>query len=103
MTSVDEREVYPNAPVVLVALEVRHPAAGPLSNAQRVALKTRLGNRTPIMRTGQFQQVTATVGAGIPDLKVEEFPRFFSRDNTSAVSIRSEAVVVETTRYVKWE
>ena len=42
MTSVDEREVYPNAPVVLVALEVRHPAAGPLSNAQRVALSFRL-------------------------------------------------------------
>jgi len=27
------REVYPNAPVVLVALELRHPAAEPLSRA----------------------------------------------------------------------
>lgn len=103
MTGMEGREVYSNAPVVLVALEVRHPTAAPLSDAQRLAIKTRLGKRTPIMRTGQFQQVTATVGAGMPDIRSEEFPRYFSRDNTSAISIRSEATVVETTRYVRWE
>jgi uncharacterized protein (TIGR04255 family) len=98
----EEREVYSNAPVVLVALEVRHPTAGSLSSAQRAAIKSMLGKRTPIMRSGRLQEVTATVGA-VSDLRVEEFPRYFSRDSTSAVSIRSEAVVVETTRYVRWE
>ncbi len=94
--------MYPNTPVVLVALEVRHPAAGSLSNAQRTAIKAILGKRTPIMRSGRLQEVTATMGT-VPDLRVEEFPRYFSRDSTSAVSIRSEAVIVETTRYVRWE
>jgi len=59
------------------------------------------------MRTEHLTQITAvqTAGtpAGPPDVRVEEFPRYFSRDNTVAVSVRAEAVVVETTRYVGWE
>ena len=32
-----------------------------------------------------------------------EFPRYFSRDNTMAVSVREDALVIETTRYDRWE
>jgi uncharacterized protein (TIGR04255 family) len=105
---VGDREIYPNAPVVLVALEIRHPTAGPLSPAQRLNLKRRLAARLPIMRSGRLAQVTAAMQAGktpvvAPELQVEEFPRYFSRDNTVAVSLQAEAVVVETTRYNRWE
>src|SRR6266568_6527555 len=103
----EEREVYPNAPVVLVALELRHPTADPLSPAQRLMIKRRLAVRVPIMRNGQVTQITAVQAGGAPavapEVRVEEFPRYFSRDNTTAVSVRAEAVVVETTRYGRWE
>jgi len=104
----EEREVYPNAPVVLVALELRHPTADPLSPTQRLRIKRRLAARVPIMRNGQLTQITAAMQAGgapaaAPEVRVEQFPRYFSRDNTAAVSVRAEAVVVETTRYGRWE
>lgn len=107
MTHMEEREVYPNAPVVLVALEVRHPTTDQLTPAQRNKIKRRLSSHVPIMRTGQFQQLTVVQSLGgpavAPEMRAEEFPRYFSRDNTAAVSMRTEAVVVETTRYVRWE
>ncbi len=103
----EEREVYPNAPVVLVALEVRHPTADPLTPAQRNSIKKRLGSHVPIMKMGQLQQLTVVQPVGgppaAPELRIDEFPRYFSRDSTIAVSFRSEAVVVETTRYATWE
>jgi uncharacterized protein (TIGR04255 family) len=107
MLMMSEREAYPNAPLVLVALEVRHPMADPMSHAQRLELKRGLAAQLPIMRTGQLTQVTGVQATGAPatppEVRVEEFPRYFSRDNTMAVSVRAEAVVVETTRYLHWE
>lgn len=107
MSMDEEREVYPSAPVVLVALEVRHPTTEPLTAAHRNTIKRRLNNRVPIMRTGQLQQLTVVQPVGgppvAPETRTEEFPRYFSRDNTAAVSVRAEAIVIETTRYVRWE
>lgn len=105
MTSMqEEREVYPNAPVALVAVEIRHPTASPLSHADRLKIKRRLSAHLPIMRSGQLTQISAAMAAGgAPEVRTEEFPRYFSRDNTAAVSVRAEAVVVETTRYGRWE
>lgn len=101
-----ERELYPNAPVVLVALEVRHPTADNLTPAQRATIKRLISAHAPIMKAGQMQQVTMVQSGSdasvVPDVKIEEFPRYFSRDNTLAVSLRSEAIVIETTRYVGW-
>lgn len=102
-----EGEVYPNAPVVLVALEVRHPPADPLTRAQRLTIKRQLTSHVPIMRTGELTRITAVQAAGAPaasaEVRVEEFPRYFSRDNTMAVAVRAGSLVVETTRYVGWE
>jgi uncharacterized protein (TIGR04255 family) len=59
------------------------------------------------MRVGRLQQVTLIQAAGgSPSLTGEpsqEFRRYFSRDNTMAVSVRDDAVVVETTKYERWE
>lgn len=99
-----DREVYPNAPVVLVALEVRHPTAGPLTHAHRLKIKQRLAEQLPILRSGQMATVQTTVGATMaPEVRTEEFPKYFSRDNTIAVSVRTEAIIIETTSYVRWE
>lgn len=100
----EDREVYPNASVVLVALEVRHSTAGALAHAQRLKIKQRLAELLPILKSSRLTMLQATVGATTaPEVNTEEFPKYFSRDSTIAVSIRSEAIIVETTRYVRWE
>lgn len=107
MLAMEEREVYPNAPVVLVALEIRHPTADPLTAVHRNAIKRRLSRYAPIMRMGRVQQVTLVQAAGGPPSVTSEqspeFPRYFSRDNTLAVAVRDDAIVLETTKYDRWE
>jgi uncharacterized protein (TIGR04255 family) len=101
-------ENYPNAPIALVALEVRHPKAEPLIPAERREIKLRLAAQTPIPRPGQSMQITgmlqlAVEPAPASESNTEEFPRYFSRDNTLAVALRAESIIIETTRYETWE
>lgn len=104
MSQVEDREVYPNAPVVLVALEVRHPTAGPLAHAQRLKIKQQLSKQLPILKSSRLTAFQATVGsAPASEVNTEEFPKYFSRDSTLAISLRSEAIIIETTKYVRWE
>lgn len=101
-----EREVYPRAPVVLVALEIRHPASEPLTTGQRNAIKRQLSAELPILRMNTVTEIAVPqpgAPAGAPQIRNEEFPRYFSRNNRLAVSVRSQAVVVETTAYSRWE
>ena len=103
----DQGEIYPNAPVVLTALEVRHPSAGSLSPAQQRDLKQFLRKELPILRNAQVATVEGTLTLGSaqenPLVRVEKFPKYFSRDNTTALSVRDSAFVIETTRYSGWE
>lgn len=104
MTRMGQGEVYPHAPVVLVALEVRHSIAGPLSQTQQRKIKQRLSDVLPILRTGQLTNIAGVVGAPeSPTVHVEKFSKFFNRDSTISSSIREGAIVVETTRYAGWE
>jgi uncharacterized protein (TIGR04255 family) len=100
--TMSEGDIYPNAPVALVALEVRHPSAGPLSMADRKAMKRVLNKRLPILRSGQVTHVEAVSGEA-PRATVEQFPKYFSRSNTTAASIRDTSIVLETVRHGGWE
>ncbi len=97
-----DREVYPSAPVVLVALEVRHPAAAPMNAAAVSRAKKVLSGVTPLAGEAQMTTVTITPGATNQHI-IEVAPRFSSRDRTTAVTFRLGAVVVETTRYDHYE
>jgi uncharacterized protein (TIGR04255 family) len=102
--TVAEGEIYPNAPVVLVAFEVRHPTAPRLSPARQQRIKQRLGATAPILRSGKLTNIEGAIGATEePTLRVEEFPRLLSRDSTLSVSFREGSIVIETTRYGGWE
>jgi uncharacterized protein (TIGR04255 family) len=103
MTSMSDRELYPNAAVVLVALELRHPTAEPLSRAAQVRIKQLLGKRLPLPRTATMTNIQATLGAIQPEVTTEAAPQYVSRDRTMAVTFRSGSVIVETTRYVRYE
>jgi uncharacterized protein (TIGR04255 family) len=99
---VSDREVYPNAPIVLVAAEVRHPAADPLSPAQQAVLKRTLAEHLPLSNPATMTNVT-TLGGAPPTMQQSVSPRFTSRDRTTSVTFHAGALVVETTRYGQFE
>ncbi len=96
------REVYPSAPVALVALEVRHPHAPLDSRGPAWAqVKKILSPVTQI--AGESHATTLMLGPGMPNQQTETSPRFSSRDRSTAVTFRSTSVVVETTKYERYE
>lgn len=102
--SMNEREIYPNAPVVLVALEMRHPVSESLTPSDVRAIKARLRDHTPIARNAQMLSGAVVAGAqSQPAPTIEQFTRLVNRQTTIAVSFRREALVVEASVYPGWE
>lgn len=100
--SVREREVYPNAPIVLMAIEVRHPLCEPLERKQVTQLSARVRDLLPL--PGDMTEVSMVVQAGPNSQPFQEqvstsFPRWTSRDKRTALAIRSDSLVIETTEY----
>ena len=102
MVSVMEREVYPAAPVVLVALEVRHMAVDAMGAAAIARAKKILGSVTPLQEPQLISGFTLTPAGPTPQ-PTETVQRFFSRDRSTSVTFRSGAVIVETTQYRRYE
>jgi uncharacterized protein (TIGR04255 family) len=100
---VNEHVVYPGAPVVLVALEIRHPTADPLTPTESRAIKKLIGDDLPIERGGQISTVESVLGGPTSAPTVEHFPRYFNRESTVAVSLKREALVVEVSNYPGWQ
>lgn len=100
--AMNETVVYQNAPVVLVALEVRHPTADPLTSAESRAIKKHLMDVLPVERAGQQFTMQVIPGASGQMATTETFPRFMNRKMTLAVSIKKEAIVVEASDYPGW-
>ncbi|WP_125614075.1 TIGR04255 family protein [Specibacter cremeus] len=100
----NEHEVYPNAPLVSVSFELRHPESDTLTATQRAAFRDMLREHLPMMRSRQATQHTIEVGpsAAIPQVRTEEFPKYFNRKNTIAASFLNGSVVVETSQYPGW-
>lgn len=98
----NEHEVYPNAPVVVATVEIRHTQTPPLTQPERKAVKQALNDWTPIQRSSKQVSIVMTAGITTPDQSVEEFPKYFSRDSVLAISFRTDAIVIETTRYDGW-
>ena len=102
------REVYPNAPLILVAAEIRHPEASPLTDKDKQQLKRALGEELPVARPLlRPAGVVATIGPGtIPQIQptpAGTSPRYLSRDLTTSATFHPEAVVIETSDYPGFE
>ncbi|GAA2157273.1 uncharacterized protein (TIGR04255 family) [Humibacillus xanthopallidus] len=97
-----DREIYPNAPLVLVAAEIRHSEASAMSGAMEAAFKRALRPDFPISRPLVTTNVVASMG-GPTQMTQTTHPRMMSRDRTVSVTMRPEAVVVETTSYLHFE
>ncbi|MGW0467706.1 TIGR04255 family protein [Streptomyces sp. NPDC003027] len=91
------REIYPNPPLALTVVELRHTGTPPLSDAQQAALKALLAESFPLLRPARQVSVTMTNAGVTQDQRVH--PRFMARDNAASITFRNDAIVVETTRY----
>ena len=96
-------EVYPNAPLALVAVEVRfHDAArAPLGASVHRAIRGRLGREWVIEGTKQQTMEVAFGPGGLstPNLRQENLSRITVRDRTQAVTLRPDSLTIEATRY----
>jgi uncharacterized protein (TIGR04255 family) len=102
----EEHEVYPNAPIAFVTVEVRFPGEagqGVHSVVQR-AFRDVLGEEWVIEQLTQ-QEITLGINIGGPPsqtMRAVSIPRFTVRDRTSAVVLTTNSVTIETTRYRGW-
>lgn len=101
----NQREVYPNAPLVSVSFELRHPQAETLTPRQRTLFKDLLSGELPVMRSQQFASQTIEFGpsGAVPQVQTEEFPKYFDRKTTIAASLLRTSTIVETTQYPGWD
>lgn len=97
-----DREVYPNAPLVLVAAEVRHPASESLNTARQTALKRAVTKHFPLANPATVTNITQ-VGGAPAQVTQAVAPRYTSRDRTTSVTFHEAAFVVETTQYGSFE
>ena len=91
--------VFPNAPLVLVALEVRYPEL--VESVDTRGFRKALRDLLPI--PGNVTQQTITFGTAPPVIDQQKFPRLTSRDGTTALVVSHQALVLETTTYDGYE
>ncbi len=98
-----KREIYPNAPIVLVALEVRHSLGDPLDVRAVSKIATLLSDVLPLRSETQETSIVFTSGSAPEPSQPAVVQRWTSRDKRTAMTVRPEAIVVETTDYERYE
>jgi uncharacterized protein (TIGR04255 family) len=98
-----EREVYPGAPIVLAAVEVRHSLCEPLDPSGVSRINAGLAELLPLRGEVQSVSVAFQPGGAASPAQLGVFPRWSSRDKRTAVTVRSDALVIETTNYQQYE
>lgn len=106
MVSVREREIYPNAPIVLMAIEVRHSPCEQIERAQLARLSQSLGGLLPL--PGEVSEISFTVhtdpsGPPVHQQAITTVPRWTSRDKRTALTVRPDSLVIETTDYGSYD
>ncbi|MCA1601249.1 MAG: TIGR04255 family protein [Acidobacteria bacterium] len=101
--STKETEVWPNAPLALVAVEARFPEAtsGPLRPPVQRALRDVLGGDWVLEGVKQETMQIAVGASGVlpQAVKVENLTRLTIRDRTQAITVRPDSVTIEAARY----
>ena len=95
---------FPNAPLALTVLEIRYPelADGIGRRAQHL-MRRAVQGRLPLVEMQTEDQIEVAIGAPVPaSVQRRTFPRFFTRDRTTALQLKENALVLETTNYEGW-
>ncbi|MFV0496221.1 TIGR04255 family protein [Mycobacterium sp.] len=96
-------EAQPKAPVALVTMEIRHPSTDALTESSRREVKQALAADLPIERQAQDVQWGTTAAGQPPQPVADRFVRYSDRNNTTAASLKNQAIVVETTAYTNFD
>jgi uncharacterized protein (TIGR04255 family) len=92
-----QREVFPDAPLELVAVEVRYPYAPRLRKQDVVdAILEDVADDLPVLR--RQQQMTFALSSGAMG-QADEVPRLFDLARRTSATIAPTALTVETTAY----
>jgi uncharacterized protein (TIGR04255 family) len=92
-------EIYPNPPLVLAVIELRHTVTPELNEADQAAVKSLLGEAFPLYLPAPGGVSVTVTPSGVSNDKIPANPRYMTRDNTAAITFRPDAIAVETTRY----
>jgi uncharacterized protein (TIGR04255 family) len=98
-------EVFPNAPLALVAFEVRYLEEAPLTARPALGgLKAALAEHLPLRDDLRQHEVALRVGAPeAPAVQVTVVPRFTTRDRTTACQVSPTSLIIETTAYAGFD
>lgn len=101
-----EREVYPNAPIVLMVVEVRHTACEPLDRMQVAKVSDLVRDVLPL--PGELNEMSVEIQAGpgsapMHRQTVATSPRWATRDRRTALTVRHNSLTLETTQYGSYE
>ena len=102
--AIEPHEVYPNAPVALVAVEIRFPGevGGPLSPEAQQAVTDALGEDW-VTEAAVVPGISVNLGGGLPmTLPGSTILRFVDRERGAALAFTAGSLSVETTRYLNW-
>lgn len=96
--------MYPNAPLRLVTAEYRFPLSAVLAGADLLTLLAKtLGSTLPVIEPAEpMIQLNLGRMAAAPTVSGGGF-RLLTRDRTTAVTVTSSRLAVETTSYGHWE
>lgn len=102
--SIDSREIYPNAPLQLVAFELRFPLALKLLSAESLGIvQESLTDQVPIVEGGLEGGMTINVPAGTQAmLQPQQFYKLVAKDRSASVTLQQAAVVVESSNYLRY-
>ena len=102
----DRTPPFPNPPLVLTVLEIRYPElAEGLGESARRQMGETVRDRLPLLESVVEEQVNVSVGGPAPappSVRRRTFPRFSARDRTTALLVKPDALVIETTAYAGW-
>jgi uncharacterized protein (TIGR04255 family) len=101
------QEVYPNAPIVLTACEVRLPPSGlPVLDEHITGLRDRLDDVLPVFRTLSNQQVSVgfgPTGPEPPSVTRQRVLQLTDRAQSLVVQVAPDSLVIKTADYQGWE
>ena len=97
---------FPNPPLVLTVLEIRYPELSEaFGEPEWRQIHESVRDRLPLAESQVEKQVDVFVGGPAPAppaVQSRTFPRFSTRDRTTALLVKPDALVIETTAYAGW-
>jgi uncharacterized protein (TIGR04255 family) len=90
---------YPNDPLALVLIELRHPPTEPPARAAMAIIKEMLAEWTPIFEQEEGREFNIETG----ETKPISSKKLVARDRHTAITFRPDAMTIEVTDYPGWE